>query len=207
MTDAADHVVDVYRRHAAAWAAARDETLPERGWIERFAGMLGPGATVLDIGCGSGMPIARYLADRGHRVTGVDSSPEMITLFRSNLPGAAAEVADMRSLNLGLRFGGLIAWDSFFHLAPHEQRLMFRVFRAHAEPGAPLLFTSGPAFGEATGTLEAEPLYHASLDPGEYRLLLGDAGFEVRAHAAEDPDCAGHTVWLASMRGYRQGFE
>jgi hypothetical protein len=77
---------------------------------------------------------------------------------------------------------------------------MFPVFRDHALPGAPLLFTSGPAPGEAIGTLQGEPLYHASLGPGEYRLLLGRHGFDVVAHTAEDPDCGGHTVWLARRR-------
>ncbi|MFE0028273.1 class I SAM-dependent DNA methyltransferase [Amycolatopsis sp. NPDC059021] len=200
MTDAADRVVDVYRRHASAWAGARGTQPRESGWLERFASMLAPGATVLDIGCGSGEPIARHLTGRGHRVTGVDSSPEMIALFRSNLPGASAEVADMRSLHLGPEFGGLVAWDSFFHLTPREQRLMFPVFREHAAPGAPLLFTSGTAFGESIGTLEGEPLYHASLDPGEYRRLLARAGFDVVAHVAADPDCGAHTVWLARRR-------
>jgi SAM-dependent methyltransferase len=197
---AAERVVDLYRRHAGAWAAARGAKLAERAWIERFAAVLGPGATVLDIGCGSGQPIAACLAGWGHRVVGVDSSPEMIALFQACLPGEAAEVADMRSLSLGGRFGGLIAWDSLFHLAPDEQRLMFPVFRDHALPGAPLLFTSGPAPGEAIGTLQGEPLYHASRGPGEYRLLLGRHGFDVVAHAAEDPDCGGHTVWLARRR-------
>src|SRR5690606_32764072 len=127
-------------------------------------------------------------------------SPEMIALFRSNLPGAAAGVADMRGLKLGRRFGGLLAWDSFFHLAPDDQRGMFPVFREPAVPGAPLMFTSGPAFGEAIGTLEGEPLYHASLDPGEYRLLLDRNGFDVVDHVPEDPDCGGHTIWLAQQR-------
>jgi len=70
----------------------------------------------------------------------------------------------------------------------------------HARTGAPLLFTSGPAFGEAIGTLEGEPLYHASLGPQEYRLLLDRNGFDVVAHVAEDPDCGGRTVWLARRR-------
>jgi hypothetical protein len=77
---------------------------------------------------------------------------------------------------------------------------MFPVFRHHARPGAPLLFTSGPAFGEAVGTFQGELLYHASLGPGEYRLLLGRHGFDVVAHAAEDPGCGGRTVWLAQRR-------
>jgi trans-aconitate methyltransferase len=77
---------------------------------------------VLDIGCGSGQPIAVYLASSGHPVTGIYSSPELTALFHDNLATTAAEVADMRSLSLGTRFGGLILWDGFFHLAPDEQR-------------------------------------------------------------------------------------
>jgi SAM-dependent methyltransferase len=200
MTDAAARVIDLYRRHAKAWAAARGTMLRERAWIDRFANMLQPKATVLDIGCGSGEPIARHLVSRGHRVNGVDSSPEMIALFRDNLPDEAAEVADMRSLKLDREFGGLLAWDSFFHLPPQQQRLMFPIFRDHAAPRAPLLFTSGPAFGEAIGTLEGEPLYHASLESDEYRLLLDRNGFDVVAYIAEDPDCGGHTIWIVRKR-------
>ncbi|RVV98547.1 class I SAM-dependent methyltransferase [Mesobaculum littorinae] len=200
MADAADGIIDLYRRHGAAWVAARGAVLTEGMWLDRFAGLLGARARVLDIGCGAGVPIARAIADRGHEVTGVASAPGMIALFRANLPGAAAYVADMRGLDLRARFDGLIAWDSFFHLDRDAQRTMFAIFHRHAAAGAPLLFTSGPAEGEVISTLEGEPLFHASLDPGEYRRLLDKAGFDVIAHVAEDPQCTGHTVWLARRR-------
>jgi hypothetical protein len=103
----------------------------------------------------------------------------------------------MRDLALGRRFDGLIAWDSFFHLRHDDQRLMFPLFRQHAAEGAALLFTSGPGHGEAIGTFEGEPLYHASLAPEEYRRLLGENGFAVIDHVVEDATCGGHTVWLA----------
>lgn len=62
------------------------------------------------------------------------------------------------------------------------------------------MFTSGPAVGEAIGAYRGEPLYHASLDEAEYRLLLREQGFEVVSHSVEGPDCGGHTVWLAQLR-------
>ena len=77
---------------------------------------------------------------------------------------------------------------------------MFPIFREHAAPSAALLFTSGPRHGEAIGTFHGEPLYHGSLATAEYRRLLDDNGFVVIANVAEDPDCGGHTVWLARMR-------
>ena len=69
--------------------------------------------------------------------------------------------------------------------------------RAHAAPGALLLFTSGPEAGEPIGDLYGEPLYHASLDEAEYRQLLRESGFSVLAYAPEDPEAGGRTVWFA----------
>ncbi|MBA2126480.1 SAM-dependent methyltransferase [Hyphomicrobium methylovorum] len=198
--DSSQTIIDLYRRHAQTWTTARGKTLMEGAWIERFAALLRPNARLLDIGCGSGEPIARALSGLGHAVTGVDSSPEMIALFRANFPEAASHVADMRRLKLGTTFDGIVAWDSFFHLAPDDQRAMFPIFRDHAVSGAPLMFTSGPSFGEAIGTLEGEPLYHASLDPQEYRQLLDQNDFDVVDHVREDPACGNHTIWLARRR-------
>lgn len=90
-----------------------------------------------------------------------------------------------------------MAWDSFFHLTQDDQRKMFAQFSRFAEQGTVLIFTSGPAAGEAIGDMFGDVLYHASLSQQEYRQLLKDHGFEVVKMVAEDPDCAGHTVWLA----------
>lgn len=192
-------IVALYERHAREYDRDRGRTLEERAWLDRFAAALPAGGTVLDVGCGMGEPIARYLIERGFHVTGVDSSPSMIALCRQRFPEAEWLVADMRELVLPRRFEGLLAWDSFFHLRAVDQRAMFPRFRALAVPGAPLLFTSGPAEGEAIGSWCGEPLYHASLSPAEYRRLLLENGFAVQSYVAVDPACGNHTVWLATQ--------
>jgi SAM-dependent methyltransferase len=197
MTNPADRIIDLYQRRAREWDEARGRSLIERGWLDRFTALLPPGGSVLDIGCGSGEPIAHHLIDQEFVATGVDSAPAMIDLCRSRFPSSAWLVADMRQLALGRRFDGLLAWDSFFHLPPEQQRAMFPIFAGHAAASAALMFTSGPSFGEAIGTFEGEPLYHGSLDPAEYRALLNAQGFEVVAHVAEDATCGDHTIWLA----------
>ena len=106
----------------------------------------------------------------------------------------------MRTLSLDRRFDGILAWDSFFHLCPEDQRRMFPIFRGHAGTKAALLFTSGPAHREAIGTYKGEPLYHASLDGVEYRLLLDQNGFDVVTHVVEDPKCGHHAIWLSQFR-------
>jgi SAM-dependent methyltransferase len=201
----ADNIIGLYDRHAGRWVAARlrQARFVERAWLDKFCGIVGAGGAVLDVGCGAGEPMASHLARQGHAVTGVDSSAAMIQLFRERLPRQDAIVADMRTLSLQRAFQGILAWDSFFHLTPDNQHRMFAIFRDHAAPGAALMFTSGPARGEAIGALEGEPLYHASLDPAEYEALLGQHGFDVADMVAQDHRCGGRTVWLARRR---QGF-
>jgi 2-polyprenyl-3-methyl-5-hydroxy-6-metoxy-1,4-benzoquinol methylase len=196
--DPADEIIGLYRRHGLAWAALRDGgTFVEAGWLARFMDLLPAGGSVLDIGCGSGAPIAATLAAAGFAVTGLDTSAPLLGLARARLPHATWIEGDMREMALGRQFDGLLAWDSFFHLAQDDQRRMFEHFAAHAAPGAALMFTSGPEEGPAIGALQGEALFHASLGPREYRALLGAAGFCVVGHVAEDPACGGRTVWLA----------
>ncbi len=197
-----ENIMDLYERHANAWVQARllESTLYEKPWLDRFCALLPGAGSVLDCGCGAGEPIARYLSQRGYAVMGVDSSPAMVRMFQARLPEQRALVADMRTLCLPRTFHGILAWDSFFHLDHSDQRKIIRTFHNHAARGAALMFTSGPSHGEIVGQLEGEPLYHASLDPAEYRQLLEEQGFVVVDHMAEDQSCFGRTVWLAQLR-------
>lgn len=197
MASEADRIISLYERNAHTWDKDRGGVLLEKTWMDRFLALLPRGASILDLGCGSGRPIAHYLVECGHGVTGVDSSPSLIGICKGRFPQQQWVVADMRTLRLERTFDGVLAWDSFFHLAPDDQRRMFPIFKAHAAPAAPLMFTSGPAAGEVIATYRGEPLYHGSLDEAEYRALLEMNGFGVVAHVAEDPACGEHTVWLA----------
>src|SRR5262245_5304335 len=136
MDDAADRIIGLYERHARQFDKDRRRTLFERPWLDRFLALIPRGGGILDLGCGMGEPIARYFIDAGFDVTGVDSSPAMIGLCRARFPDSDWIVADMRTLSLPRRFAGVLAWDSFFHLTPDDQRAMFPVFSRHARPGA-----------------------------------------------------------------------
>jgi SAM-dependent methyltransferase len=200
MTARPEDIAGIYERKAREFDDLRSRALFERGWLERFAALLPAHAAVLDLGCGHAEPIASWLIAQGHKVTGVDTAPSLLALCRQRFPDHDWIESDMRKLALGRQFNGLIAWDSFFHLPFDDQRAMFAIFRDHAAPNAALMFTSGPAQGEATGDHAGEALYHASLAPEEYRALLAAAGFEVLEFKANDADCAGHTVWLAQRK-------
>ena len=198
-----DDVIATYDREGPDWAKTRDRRLTERPWIDR-AVAVAPHALghrrVLDLGCGAGRPLAEYLLDRGCMVTGVDASRPMIELFARIAPRAVALHADMRTLRLNQEFDLILAWDSFFHLSPDDQRAMFPVFSDHAASGAVLLMTTGPQAGEAIERIGEADLYHASLDPQEYRALFEAHGFEELGFWPEEPACGGRTIWMARKR-------
>ncbi len=195
-----EDIAGIYERKAVEYDQLRSRALFERGWLQRFVALLPQRASVLDLGCGHAEPIAAWLIAQGHGITGVDTAPTLLSLCRHRFPDHDWIEGDMRKVALGRQFNGIVAWDSFFHLTFDDQRAMFATFRDHAAPNAALMFTSGPAHGEAIGDHAGEALYHASLSPEDYRSLLSEAGFAVVAHTANDVDCAGHTVWLAQRK-------
>jgi SAM-dependent methyltransferase len=203
MTDpiarAAADIVDLYDRQARDWIADRGVTLTasDRIWLDRFSTHLQPGDAVLDVGCGSGRPVAAALLDRGFAVTGVDSSAALIAHASADLPAGRFVQADMRSLALGDTFAGLIAWHSLFHLTPEDQRRTLPRLLDHVAPRCVILFSSGPAEGHAMGDWRGEPLYHGSLAPEVYRAMLVAAGFTVEHGAWADDGSA----WLAHRDG------
>jgi SAM-dependent methyltransferase len=204
-THLAENIIEIYEKKARAWTELRATCLYEKVWLDRFLELLPQHSNILDLGCGSAKPIAAYMIEQGHHVTGVDSSKEMLKMAQQNFPDHLFPdctwiQADMRRVKLIEKFQGILAWDSFFHLSPEHQRDMFRQFDHFSMQDTVLMFTSGPSYGEQIGDLFGEPLYHASLSPEQYTQLLNRFGFRVIKMMAEDPNCTGHTIWLAQRK-------
>lgn len=194
----AKRIVSLYRDKADDWVRDRGATLysgaagaDEAGWLDRFVAGLPAGASILDVGCGSGWPIGAALLERGFQLTGVDASPGLIAHAQTTLPKGVWSVADMRDAFPPGPFDGVLAWHSLFHLSPDDQKKVLPKLAASVAEGGRLMFTSGQAHGEIIGDWRGEPLYHASLGPEAYRALLADAGLRVEYDGAETG------VWLA----------
>lgn len=125
---------------------------------------------------------------------------ELIAIAQQRVPEGMFLVKDMRELVLNSKFDLIIAWNSFFHLKPDEQKKMFQTFSNHLNHEGLLLFTTGPEAGEIWSDNGGESLYHASLNPEEYKALLIKHGFELLDHKINDTNCHNHTIWLARYK-------
>lgn len=187
----------VYDAIADWFDKSRTRELIEKPYLDLLVKMLERGASVLDVGCGTGEPILRFLVERQFQVTGVDASAAMIALAPGRFPEARLMVGDMRELALDESYDAAILWHSLFHLQPDDQRAMFATLARLLNPGGVLMFTSGIEFGETWSDNGGVMLYHASLDLQEYRSLLAANSFEVVQLAVDDAACGGATVWIA----------
>src|ERR687887_1761749 len=91
----------------------RDVQLAEGAWLIQ---QLPPGARVLDLGCGSGLPTAKQLIDAGVEVVGIDESNAMLELARQQAPGGEYLHQDLRELDQLGEFDAVVAFFALLML-------------------------------------------------------------------------------------------
>ena len=100
-------------------------------------------ATVLDLGCGNGVPISQALIERGFNIYGVDASARMVAAFRARFPTVPVECAAVEDSDFfGRTFDGVVAWGLFFLLDAEVQRRLIAKVAAVLPSGGRLLFTA-----------------------------------------------------------------
>jgi SAM-dependent methyltransferase len=111
--------------------------------VAEWSQMLPGCATVLDLGCGTGVPISQALIERGFHVYGVDASPTMVAAFRAHFPTVPVECAAVEDSDFfGLTFDGAVACGLFFLLDVEAQRRLIAKIVSVLRSGGRFLFTA-----------------------------------------------------------------
>jgi ubiquinone/menaquinone biosynthesis C-methylase UbiE len=145
-----------------------------------FSSLLPPGGDVLDVGCGAGIPVARFLVDAGFRVTGVDVSASMLRLARSHVPEARFLKMDMRRLQFDDgRFDGICAFYSLFHVPRDEHLPVLITFNRLLRQDGVLIFCTGKSAWQGSEDFHGARMFWSHPDRKVTRQWVIDAGFAV----------------------------
>ncbi len=202
-----------YDRVAEAYLASKDADDPTT--LAGLAGMLPPGnpAAVLDLGCGAGVPVTRWLAARGFMVTGVDISARQLELARRHVPAATFVKADMTGLRFGPgSFDAVVAFHSIIHVPRVEHAALLERIHGWLRPGGPFLATL--SVGEWEGEEGDWEGWGAAMrwshyDKDSNLKMLRGAGFEISSAEVRTGGGAGDReetwLWVLARKPQRKG--
>jgi cyclopropane fatty-acyl-phospholipid synthase-like methyltransferase len=203
--DVAAIVRDGYDRIADQYMAVVSRPRPadpRDAWTEQLLRRLAPSSTVLDLGCGPGVPSAAAFASAGHQVVGVDISPRQIELARRNVPQGSFVVSDLTEFeSVPGSFDAVIALYSLTHVPRDRYPTLFARLVDWLRPGGWLLASMGSS--DEAGWNEEDFLgfghtnWTNGFDPDTSRRLLQEAGFDLeRAEIVADVTPFGPERWF-----------
>ena len=171
-------------------------------WLDVIEARVSAGSRVLDLGCGSGVPVARRLARR-YNLTGVDLSPVQIERARELVPGANFICGDMTTMTfLHESFSAVTCLYALIHVPLGEQPDLLTSVRRWLQPGGLFLATVGHT---AWTGLEKDwlgvmggDMWWSHADADTYRRWLADAGLNVERETFVPEGAGGHTFMVAT---------
>jgi cyclopropane fatty-acyl-phospholipid synthase-like methyltransferase len=173
--------LESYDAIAALWDQQRVRLSPaEARILPMVTRGLAPGARVLDLGCGTGHPVATHFATAGFRITGIDQSPAMLAFAQQRLPTHQWLLGSIEDFPPVEQVTAAVAWDSLFHIPRDRHAHILARVRSTLPEGGRFALTAGgsdhPAFID---TMFDRHFFYDSYPPHETALLLEATGFKV----------------------------
>jgi 2-polyprenyl-3-methyl-5-hydroxy-6-metoxy-1,4-benzoquinol methylase len=118
--------------------------------VRKLIGMLEPGSKILDVGCGTGIPVASMLAAAGMHVTGIDISQKMVDIVQKQVVGSFSK-ADMVQYEPSQEYDAVFVVFSHMQLSPQELHTAMLKYAACLRVGGLLLLATVPSDNYSRG--------------------------------------------------------
>jgi cyclopropane fatty-acyl-phospholipid synthase-like methyltransferase len=187
-----------YNAIAERYLEVRDQYKNER-FLDKLLGRMSQPTEILDLGCGSGVPISRYLIEHGHKVIGLDISERQIELARKQVPPGRFIVRDMTTLKEGdFAVGAIVSFYAIFHTPRETHENLLKTLRTFLPKGGLLLTTMGNSeWEEVAEDYLGVPMFWSHYALPENRKLIEKAGFEILEEEIEITNNEYHPIFLA----------
>jgi cyclopropane fatty-acyl-phospholipid synthase-like methyltransferase len=157
----------------AAAVSSGEDVRRYADWTAELAGLLRPGARVLDLGCGAGIPATGELAGHGLQVLGVDISVVQLRRAARLVPAARFVQADMAAFSLrSASVDAVVSFYALIHLPLADQQALFPRIRAWLRPGGHFLAIVGAARWTGTARYLGTDMFWDHADTATYRGWL-----------------------------------
>lgn len=197
-------VRDGYDAIGESYLADRPLGAQDVDLLPELIARLAPASSVLDAGCGAGVPVTKWLLNAGFAVSGLDLSRNQLGLAQSLVPAARLTQADLVELPFrDISFQAVVSYYAVIHVPRELHQRVFEEFHRVTQRGGFALLCLGandiPADHDPESWLGV-PMFWSHFDAGTNLEMVQQAGFKVLWHRiVEDPmDRAQHLFVLAS---------
>ena len=137
---------------------------------------------ILDLGCGSGFPVSKFLAEKGHEVTGVDFSKSMINLARKNVPKGKFILGDITKLKLNANsYDGAVSFYAIIHIPKERHKLIYKNLHKILKPSGVIFFNASGTgdWEETTKDYMGVPMFWSFYSEKETLKMIKKEGFKI----------------------------
>lgn len=139
------HVESLFDTLAISYEHAYGANPPLIAILSTLISHLPPASHILDVGCGTGTPVASTLAAAGMHVTGIDLSQAMISLAQQQIPGGTFVKADMRTYEPRREYDAVVVAFSLLLLSYKDCVAALRRYVRCLRVGGLVLLVTVPA--------------------------------------------------------------
>lgn len=192
-----DLVRDGYDKIAGQYLVNRDR-LKSAKYVQQLLKLLPKASTILDLGCGAGVPVDDILLKAGHYVRGIDISSEQIKLARKNCKGGDFIKGDICELKLGeYQVQAVVSLYTIFHITRTKQGELLKTIASFLPKGGLLLLSMGDREFEGEHTLHGAKLWSSQYGSAKNHKMIETAGFKIVTDEMDNSGGERHQIIMA----------
>ncbi len=194
-------VKEGYNKVAKQYSSDRDQ-VENNQYLDELNNHLRAHASVLDIGCGAGLPVDRFLVEKGYKVTGIDISEKMIELAKRNIPLATFKVKDMSELQESeYHVDAVVSFYAIFHTPREKHQELFNKINSFLSEGGFILITMGAGdYEDLEDNFHGEKMWWSHYGPAKNRKMIENEGFEILLDKIDGSADEKHQIILAKKQ-------
>ncbi len=156
------------------------QSLKSDSYVRLLLKQLPKNSSILDIGCGAGVPVDDIIVKAGHEVTGIDLSPSLIKEAQKLVPQASYAVGDMQLLKPNeYSVDAVICLYAIFHIPRSEHSRMIKTFASYLPINGWLLISMGDRVFEGEHEMYGVASYSSQWGSAENKKIIESSGFKI----------------------------